>query len=177
MRSPTPKYSYHKWRNDHGGALVEFAIVMPLLLLLCFGIIEFSLVFYNKAVLSNACREGARAGIILKDENLTTGVYTYPDQADIELVIENYLKRPDSDGNIKYRLISFGSDFDTSFTVDEITYTDSNGSGTTPDPGDSLTVRIAYEHRFLAISNIIKLFNSSLPQKITLEAKTVMRLF
>lgn len=50
-------------KNNRGAALVEFAIVLPLLLLLLVGIIEFGLLFYNKQVLTNASREGARAGI------------------------------------------------------------------------------------------------------------------
>ncbi|OQY25064.1 MAG: hypothetical protein B6I37_02335 [Desulfobacteraceae bacterium 4572_35.2] len=50
-------------KNNHGAALVEFAIVLPLLLLLLVGMIEFGLLFYNKQVLTNASREGARAGI------------------------------------------------------------------------------------------------------------------
>ncbi|MBW2187820.1 MAG: pilus assembly protein [Deltaproteobacteria bacterium] len=50
-------------KNNRGAALVEFALVLPLLLLLLVGLIEFGLLFYNKQVLTNASREGARAGI------------------------------------------------------------------------------------------------------------------
>jgi Flp pilus assembly protein TadG len=50
-------------KNQKGAAAVEFAIVLPLLLLFAFGIIEFSLLYYNKHVITNASREGARAGI------------------------------------------------------------------------------------------------------------------
>ena len=42
---------------------MEFAIILPLLVILVFGTIEFGLLFYNKQVVTNACREGARAGI------------------------------------------------------------------------------------------------------------------
>ena len=45
--------------NQKGAALIEFAIVLPLLLLLVFGAIEFGLLFYNKQVITNASREGA----------------------------------------------------------------------------------------------------------------------
>jgi len=50
-------------QGQRGAAAVEFAIVLPLLALILFGIIEFGLLFYNKQVLTNASREGARAGI------------------------------------------------------------------------------------------------------------------
>ena len=50
-------------RNNHGVALVEFALVLPILLVLLFGIIEFGLILYFQGVVSAASREGARRGI------------------------------------------------------------------------------------------------------------------
>ena len=52
--------------NEKGAAIVEFAIILPLLLLLVFGMIEFSLLMYNKAMITNASREGARRGIVYR---------------------------------------------------------------------------------------------------------------
>ena len=40
------------------------ALVMPLLVMLVFGTVDFGLLIYNKAVITNAAREGARAGIV-----------------------------------------------------------------------------------------------------------------
>jgi hypothetical protein len=54
---------FKKINNQNGAAMVEFAIVLPLLLILVFGIIEFGVMFYDKAVITNASREGVRAGI------------------------------------------------------------------------------------------------------------------
>jgi hypothetical protein len=54
---------FRKINNQNGAAMVEFAIVLPLLLILVFGIIEFGVMFYDKAVITNASREGVRAGI------------------------------------------------------------------------------------------------------------------
>jgi Flp pilus assembly protein TadG len=51
-------------RDEAGQALVETALTFPLLFLLFFGIIEFSLVVFSYNTISNAAREGARAGII-----------------------------------------------------------------------------------------------------------------
>jgi len=42
-------------RGEHGSALVEFTIVMPLLMLLIFGVVEFGLAYSNKI----AVRQGA----------------------------------------------------------------------------------------------------------------------
>lgn len=50
--------------NDRGVSSVEFALLLPLLMLILFMVIEFSLVLYDKAVVTNASREGARAGVV-----------------------------------------------------------------------------------------------------------------
>ncbi len=47
-----------------GIAAVEFALILPMLLLVLFMIIEFSIILYDKAVITNASREGARMGIV-----------------------------------------------------------------------------------------------------------------
>ncbi len=47
-------------KKQHGVAAVEFAIVLPVLLLILFGIINFGVLMYNQAVITNAAREGAR---------------------------------------------------------------------------------------------------------------------
>ena len=47
-----------------GVALFEFALVMPMLLLLVFGIMEFGWYAKNSLAVSNAAREGARAASV-----------------------------------------------------------------------------------------------------------------
>ena len=46
--------------SERGQALVEAALTFPLLFLIFFGIIEFSLVIFSYNTISNAAREGAR---------------------------------------------------------------------------------------------------------------------
>ena len=53
-------------RNDRGAAVVEFAIVMPLLVALLVGIAEFGRAYYVQTTLSGAAREGVRV-MALKD--------------------------------------------------------------------------------------------------------------
>ena len=56
-----------RWRllphatRDRGAAAVEFALVVPLLLLLVFGIIDFSRAYNTRVTLTEAAAEGARA--------------------------------------------------------------------------------------------------------------------
>lgn len=52
-----------KHANRNGQAIVEFAMVLVLLLILLMGMAELSLVLYDQAVITNAAREGARAGV------------------------------------------------------------------------------------------------------------------
>ena len=40
-------------KNQNGAALIEFAIIFPLLVLLVMGAIEFGLLCYNKQVIGN----------------------------------------------------------------------------------------------------------------------------
>lgn len=46
--------------KNKGQSMVETILVLPLLLFLIFGIIEFGRVYYTYVMLSNAVREGAR---------------------------------------------------------------------------------------------------------------------
>ncbi|HAA89854.1 MAG TPA: pilus assembly protein TadE [Peptococcaceae bacterium] len=51
-------------RSQRGQALAEFALILPLLLLLVFGIIEFGRIFYSYLMVTQAAREGARLGAV-----------------------------------------------------------------------------------------------------------------
>ncbi|MGN6333601.1 MAG: TadE/TadG family type IV pilus assembly protein [Motilibacteraceae bacterium] len=53
--------------DDAGAAAVEFALVLPLLVMLVFGIIEFGLAFNAKIELAGAAREAART-MVVKDD-------------------------------------------------------------------------------------------------------------
>ena len=131
--------------NQSGAALVEFAIVLPLLLVLIFGMIEFSVMLYDKAMITNASREGARTGI----------VYSYPtpiSTAEITQTVDDYLQG---------HLISFGSSSTPNVAV----------SGECAATGDPLTVTVTYNYNWLVLPNFIQ----TLSGLMTLEAQTTMR--
>jgi Flp pilus assembly pilin Flp len=52
-------------RDEEGAAVVEFALVMPILALIVFGIIDFGRAFYTVNNIISAVREGSRHGAIL----------------------------------------------------------------------------------------------------------------
>ncbi len=51
--------------NKNGAALVELAIILPLLLLIVFGIFEFGRAMFITNTLNNAAREGARRAAVM----------------------------------------------------------------------------------------------------------------
>jgi Flp pilus assembly protein TadG len=51
-------------RQERGASAVEFALVLPLLLAIVFGIIDFGLIMAQKATLASAARTGARYGSV-----------------------------------------------------------------------------------------------------------------
>ena len=140
--------------NQNGAAMVEFAIVLPLLLILVFGIIEFGVMFYDKAVITNASREGARAGI--------TGVAN----SDIEDIVKDYCK---------FNLINLSNnDFDPAADpYDDISISKDDSS---IDGSKVLTVRLEYRYDLL-LGSIFKFYA---PHKeisyTTISAETVMRM-
>jgi Flp pilus assembly protein TadG len=120
--------------SDRGQTLVEFALFLPLLLILLFGIIEFGIIIYDQVAITNGIREGARVGSLYR----ANGAWTEPD---IQTVVDNYLKP---------RLITFGTPFDKS-TVH------ATWSGTPPSAGGTdgqVTVSVLFPYRFLVLPNL-----------------------
>jgi hypothetical protein len=59
-------------KNQKGQALIETALVIPLLLLLVMGLFEFGRAMYIKNTLNNAARAGARAAVVTPKYDITT---------------------------------------------------------------------------------------------------------
>src|SRR5512139_1246275 len=51
-------------RTERGAALLEMALTLPLLLLVCVGILEFGRAYQTWQVITNAAREGARIAVL-----------------------------------------------------------------------------------------------------------------
>ncbi|MEW6173491.1 MAG: TadE family protein [Bacillota bacterium] len=56
-----------KFKNTRGQATVELALILPILLLILFGIMEFGRIFSAYLIITNAAREGARQASIGAD--------------------------------------------------------------------------------------------------------------
>ncbi|AQV94805.1 TadE family protein [Cupriavidus necator] len=136
--------AFVKSKREDGVVAVEFGLILPLFLLIFFGIVEFSIALYNKAVITNASREAARAGIALKKPKLT--------DAEIINVANNYCQG---------KLITFGKASNCNVSPP----TGWGGSFDTP-----LTVTVSYSYSGLALGAI---FNP-LTGPLNLTATTVM---
>ncbi|MFT5686226.1 MAG: hypothetical protein ACI8RZ_007182 [Myxococcota bacterium] len=53
-----------------GSAAVEFALLMPVFVLLLGGLLEFSWLFFTRSGLNAAAREGCRAGVLVDPEEI-----------------------------------------------------------------------------------------------------------
>lgn len=75
-------------KNQEGQALVEFALILPILLLLVMGILQFGMMLNSYLSIENASREGARAGIIgSSDSEIKSTVIATSPSLDPNIVI------------------------------------------------------------------------------------------
>jgi Flp pilus assembly protein TadG len=58
------KRLFRRCQPDEGSNLIEYAIVLPMLLLVVLGIAEFGFIFHRYEVITNAAREGARMAVL-----------------------------------------------------------------------------------------------------------------
>ena len=58
-------------KKQEGASLVEFSVIAPLFVILLFGLVEFGMAIYDKGVLTNASREGARFGVVYSNPRKT----------------------------------------------------------------------------------------------------------
>lgn len=150
-------------KGQRGASAVEFAIILPLLVVLIFGIIEFGLLLYNKQVITNASREGARAGIVQDTPRVPFTT--------IESVVQTYASN---------HLVSFAS----GIVLPTVSVQNTTAGGhQCVNFGDNLTVNVTYPYTFLAFNgalNALKLLGVTVSPVgtsniLTLTAQTVMR--
>ena len=144
-----------KLKAQKGAAAIEFAIVLPLFIVLTFGIIEFGIIMYNKAIITNASREGARFGILFVDP-------CHNDTA-IANRVKDFLKfDPNDNSSI---LINLGGASAPPTTL--VLPAARSSSDHTP-----ISVTVTYPYDFMVVPN----FLPGLPQTLTLSGITTMRM-
>jgi Flp pilus assembly protein TadG len=63
-----------RWRDESGAAAVEFALVLPMLVVILFGTIEFGRALHISHAVTDAAREGARRAVVRDGQNKQTTV-------------------------------------------------------------------------------------------------------
>lgn len=117
-----------KKQDEKGVSAVEFALLLPVLVLIIFGIIEFGLILYDQQVITNASREGAREGILFNSGNR-------PNVDQIKTVVSDYT------GNF---LVTFKSG---TSVIPEVP------TGACTALGNDLTVKVSYPYSFLILDS------------------------
>jgi len=140
-------------RKTSGASAVEFAVILPLLALMVFGIVELSFALYDKAMITNASREGARVGIVYRSPAVT--------DAEIASVVNNYLGS---------HLITFSGKRPRS--SNPVTGATVIVTRTGASPGGEVRVRVGYTYNFLVLPK----FTPGLGRGVNMGAETVMRM-
>ena len=146
--------------GQSGVSALEFAIVLPVLLLLLFGIVEFGVLFYDKAMITNASREGARLGIVYTGPDGCVGAACYTSEPEITTRVNEYLGISDGSSSL---LISFDSNSSIGTSVSL-----PDGSAST---GLRRSVVVTYDYGWLLLPNFVV----ALTGPITLSATSEMR--
>ena len=69
----------HRLRSEQGAELIEFALILPLLMFIILGLVDFGFMFQRFEVVTNAAREGARMAVLpgYKTADVTARVQAY----------------------------------------------------------------------------------------------------
>jgi Flp pilus assembly protein TadG len=137
-------------RCDRGAELIELALVLPILLLVFAGIVDFALMFQRYLTVSNAAREGARIAVLPG--------YT---EADVQSRVTQYVQQGIGDS--------------TASPVAELLAVSIDPPGDTPAfPAAQVTVTMT--HTYLFLGPVSGFFGGGSFSSITLFARSTMRI-
>ena len=137
-------------KTERGAELIEFALVLPLLLLLVLGIVDFGFLFQRLEVVTNAAREGARIAVL-------AGYTT----ADVQDRVNDYMLEggvPIAPGN-------------PVVNVNTVNLSVPSSPGTTIS---AKQVQVSYSHTYMFLSGLLQLFGGSF-SSVPLKATSTMR--
>lgn len=163
-----PKPSSLRFIDDQQGAYaVEFALLMPVLLILLFGILDFGHYFYLKQLMVNASREGTRYATIYQTD--ASGNRLLP--KNLNPSIEDYITNTSAENSGKG-----GVGLKASLPPDANPVITKSGSASVESnptmlAGEDMTITVTATKSWLVINNLIP----SLGNGITLISSTNMR--
>jgi len=139
---------------------VEFALALPLLLVVIAGIVDFGFTFQRYEVLTNAAREGARLATI-------SGY----DSTSVDTQVRNYVQQGLSLSNTSMNTVMPSGSVTTTYANLTVPAT---GGGTTTVK--TAVVTVTYQHTFLLLGPVLGLMNHTWGNAMTLTAKSQMRM-
>lgn len=168
--------------TEHGSELLEFAVLLPLLLVLIIGLFDFATAFNLRQKLANAAREGARLGVSQSMLDLTQP--SPPSVQDIHDTVVTYLEEANVDTSfIGTTMASSGSFTWTYYSSGTyglkiervVQYPSGCGSPSNPcNPGTRVTLTYPYNWTF-GFNHIVTLLGVSGPSgTITIPAIALM---
>jgi hypothetical protein len=152
--------------SERGVSALEFTIIAPLVFVLIFGMIEFGIFFYDKAMITKASREGTRAGIVFVPHQ-TLGDITTRVTAAVNYYLGDYLGMDPSPWP---KLICFGSSTPNPDPPNVTIIPVSNGGN------DKLRVEVRWTYDFLVLPNFKNLGWVDLDSTIDINAVSEMML-
>ena len=144
------------WSNSRGQSLVEFSLLLPVMLIMVFGIIDFGLGLRSYISLTNATREGARYAAL----GNTAGAYP-----------------TDCDGSTNTTVVGR-----VCYTIEGLKLADMQTVSVTypngQSPGNSVVVSAGYTYNYITpIGDIVDFFSGgTFPDSLSLSTSTDMRL-
>jgi hypothetical protein len=150
-------------RKEHGGVAVEFAIILPILVVLAFGIIDFGHAWYMRHLISDASREGARYGSRFATD--VAGNRILP--KNLSPSIANYIlnKAGENGGGSGWGLRSLlPADANPSVTCSGAASTEANSTSLA---GEDLNIRVNATKTWFVLGSLIPGFGSSTNLTVT----------
>lgn len=135
--------------SERGAELVEFAIAMPLLLVMMAGIVDFALLFHSFQVTTNAAREGARLAVLPG--------YNANGYATALARVDDFIDAGGASGT---------------FTRTVVPAPVNIGGGLTQN---GVIVTVTYTHDFIFVGPVVGLINGTFANSLTYTTSSAMR--
>ena len=114
-------------KREQGQTMAEFALVLPVLAILLFGVIQFGITFNNYLAVTDAVRAGAR-----------------------QAAVARFLPPGDREAKVRAKVYASADGLDTSKL--EVTVTPSDGW----QPGSDVTVEASYPYSINLLGKVVK---------------------
>jgi Flp pilus assembly protein TadG len=151
-------------RREEAQSLAEFALILPIFLILVFGIIDFGMGLRAYITVAQATREGARYGVVGNQ----AGTFTAGGTGDCDGSTET---------NIIGKVCATMNGLDLT-DIQTVTAECPDTSTTPPcSPGDAIEVHAEYQYHYITpVKTIVNVLSGgSMPDYITVSSTTTMR--